>query len=116
MKKIAVIGRTESIDYFRVIGCETFHVGSGRLDEERLFEILQGMYAILLVTEEIYEESAPLLHRMLDHGVTAMTIIPDLHGAPWKEGRPQSRGVAFAALRRAVVKAVGQDISNVEEI
>ena len=115
MKNIAVIGRTDSIDYFRVLGCETFHIGSGELAEERLEEILKGHFKVLLVTEEVYEENRDLLHRSTEGTLPVMNVIPDVHRARWKEGRPQSRGIAFGELRRAVVKAVGQDISNVEE-
>lgn len=115
MKNIAVIGRTDSIDYFRVLGCETFHVGSGQLTEERLGEILRRGFKVLLVTEEVYEENRELLQRSTEGMLPVMNVIPDLRGAPWKEGSPRSRGIAFSELKRAVVKAVGQDISNVDE-
>ena len=115
MDNIGVIGRTDSIDYLRVLGCETFHVGAGELTEERLGEILGRGFAVLLVTEEVFEEGKELLKRMREGMWPVINVIPDVHGAPWKEGRPRSRGVAFGELRRAVVKAVGQDISNVEE-
>ena len=53
MKRIAVIGRTDSIDYFRVLGCETFHVETGELDGERFTEILGGGFAVIFVTEDL---------------------------------------------------------------
>ncbi len=115
MKNIAVIGRTDSLDYFRMLGCETFHVGSGELTEERLAEIIGGRFSVLLVTEEVYEENKELLVKATEGTLPVMNVIPDLHGAPWKDGRPLSRGTAFGELRRAVIKAVGQDISSIEE-
>jgi vacuolar-type H+-ATPase subunit F/Vma7 len=115
MKHIAVLGRTDSIDYFRVLGCETFHVGPGELTEERMREILGVRFKVLLVTEEVYEENRELLRRVTEGVLPVLSVIPDVHGAPWKEGRPASRGIAFREMRRAVVKAVGQDISNIEE-
>jgi vacuolar-type H+-ATPase subunit F/Vma7 len=110
-----VIGRTDSIDYFRALGCETFHVAPGELTEERLGEILQRRLEILLVTEDVFEENKDLLMGSIEGTLPVVSVIPDIHGAPWKDGRPMSKGIAFGELRRAVVRAVGQDISDVEE-
>ena len=115
MKRIAVIGRTDSIDYFRVLGCETFHAEDGRLDEERFGEILQRGFAIIFVTEEIYSVNRELFDGNGKGMLPVVSIIPDIAGADWKDGEPVPRGVALEELRRAIVHAVGQDISNVEE-
>ena len=40
---------------------------------------------------------------------------PDVRGAVWTDKGLASEGVAFEELRTAVVKAVGQDISSVEQ-
>jgi vacuolar-type H+-ATPase subunit F/Vma7 len=114
MKRIAVIGRTDSIDYFRVLGCKTFHVEGGKLDEERLAEIMDGGFAVIFVTEEIFSGNRDLFGRNLKGMLPVVSIIPDIAGSNWEEGEPESRGVALEELRRAIVHAVGQDISNVE--
>jgi vacuolar-type H+-ATPase subunit F/Vma7 len=114
MKRIAVIGRTDSIDYFRVLGCETFHFETGELDEERFTEILDGGFAVIFVTEEIFSRNGDLLRRSVGGMLPVVSIIPDIAGAVWKEGGPEPRGIALEELRRAIVRAVGQDISNVE--
>lgn len=115
MKRIAVIGRTDSIDYFRVLGCETFHVETGELDGERFTEILGGGFAVIFVTEEIFSSNRDLFRRNLKGMLPIVSIIPDIAGSDWKEGEPEPRGIAMEELRRAIVRAVGQDISNVEE-
>ncbi len=115
MKRIAVIGRTDSIDYFRVLGCETFHVESGKLDGERFDEILERGFAVIFVTEEIFSGNRELFEMDKKGILPVVSIIPDIAGSDWKEGEPVSRGIALEELRRAIVHAVGQDISNVEE-
>ncbi len=115
MKRIAVIGRTDSIDYFRVLGCETFHTGSDRLDAGQFEEIMGGGFAIIFVTEEIFSSNQDLFRRNSKGMLPVVSIIPDIAGSVWKEGEPESRGVAARELRKAIIHAVGQDISNVEE-
>jgi hypothetical protein len=44
-----------------------------------------------------------------------VSIIPDIAGSVWKDGEPEAMGVAARELRSAIIHAVGQDISNVEE-
>jgi vacuolar-type H+-ATPase subunit F/Vma7 len=114
MKRIAVIGRTDSIDYFRVLGCETFHAEGGKLDEERLTEIMEKGFAVIFVTEEIFSGNRELFGGNQKGMLPVVSIIPDIAGSDWREGEPVSRGVAVEELRRAIVHAVGQDISNVE--
>ena len=115
MNRIAVIGRTDSIDFFRVLGCETFLVEDGKLEEKRFEEILEGGYTILFVTEEVFELNRDLLRREAVGTLPVVSIIPDIAGALWKEGEPTSRGIAVEELRKAIVHAVGQDISSGEE-
>lgn len=115
MMRIAVIGGTDSIDYFRVIGCETFHAEEEGFGEERLIEILDGGFAIVFVTEEIFSRSKALFQRNVKGMLPVICVIPDLAESVWEEGAPSSRGVALEEQRRAIVHAVGQDISNVEQ-
>lgn len=114
MKRIAVIGRTDSIDYFRVLGCETFHVETGELDGERFTDILGRGFAVIFVTEEIFSRNRDLFRRNTKGMLPVLSIIPDVAGSVWKDGEPEPRGVALEELRRAIIRAVGQDISNIE--
>ena len=115
MNRIAVIGRTDSIDFFRVLGCETFHAGTGKLDEARLEEILGGGYAILFVTEEIFALNRDLFRENSKWMLPVVSVIPDISCSVWKDGEPEPQGIAVEELRRAIVHAVGQDISNTDE-
>ena len=115
MKRVAVIGRTDSIDYFRVLGCKTFHVENGEQGRERLAEILGGGFAIIFVTEEMFSGNRDLFSRNVGGMLPVVSIIPDIAGSVWKDGEPEPQGVALEELRRAIIHAVGQDISNVEE-
>jgi vacuolar-type H+-ATPase subunit F/Vma7 len=114
MNRIAVIGRTDSIDYFRVIGCETFHTGDD-LDEDRLIEILGKGFAVVFVTEEIFSRSGELFRRTVKGPLPVVCVIPDIAGSQWSEGEPSSLGIAHEEQRRAIIHAVGQDISNMED-
>ena len=114
MRGIAVIGRTDSIDYFRVLGCETFHAEEGRLDEGRFDEILERGFAIIFVTEEIFSGNRELFEKNTKGMLPVVGVIPDIAGSDWKDGEPVPRGIALEELRRAVVHAVGQDISDIE--
>ena len=79
MNRIAVIGRTDSIDYFRVIGCETFHTGDD-LEEDRLIEILGKGFAIVFVTEEIFSRSGELLRRAVKGPLPVVCVPPLMYG------------------------------------
>ncbi len=109
---IAVIGRTEWIDLFRVLGCRTFVMGEGSLDEENLNEILKEGFRILLVTEEIYGENRDLIREKTVDTFPAVSVIPDLREARWTGRGPQSKGIAFREMREMVIRAVGQDITG----
>ncbi|MCK4236420.1 MAG: hypothetical protein KAX38_04825 [Candidatus Krumholzibacteria bacterium] len=142
-KSIAVIGNLDSIEYFRVLGCETYETEKGELTEEQFLEIVERKFKIILVTEEVFRRHVELFrkkispemrtipdirlvameifHRHVDDGrriprtFPVVSVIPDVRGAVWKDGIPVSGGTAFEELRRAVIRAVGQDISSIEE-
>jgi vacuolar-type H+-ATPase subunit F/Vma7 len=112
--KIVVIGSVESISYFRIIGCDVFDSGGEGLTEEQRSKLKSGEYEIIYVTEESYERYSDLFSG--DNGIgSSVTIIPDIRGAVWKDGKPFSTGLPMEQIRRAVIKAVGQDISGPTE-
>ena len=111
-KNIAVIGNSDSIEYFRVLGCETYETKDGVLTPEKFDEVIKRRFKIILVTEEVFHAYKKLIRRRTLRMYPVVSIIPDLRGAVWTAGKPVSSGVAYEELRMAVVKAVGQDIAG----
>jgi vacuolar-type H+-ATPase subunit F/Vma7 len=112
-KDIAVIGNSDSIEYFRFIGCDTYETTDGVLTQEQFDEINKRQrYKIILVTEEVFGQYSKIIRRRTQRLFPVVAVIPDIRGAVWSEGEPASRGIAFEELRMAVVRAVGQDISS----
>jgi vacuolar-type H+-ATPase subunit F/Vma7 len=108
-----VIGNSDSIEYFRVLGCCTYETVNGKLTEEQFLEVVERRFKIILVTEEVFHEYKELIRRRSQRMFPVVSIIPDIHGAAWFDGTPRSKGVALEEMRMAIVKAVGQDISRV---
>ncbi|MBN1164877.1 MAG: hypothetical protein JXB45_09885 [Candidatus Krumholzibacteriota bacterium] len=112
---IAVIGNSDSIEYFRYLGCEAYETENGVLTEEKFYEVVERRFKIILVTEEVFHRYKDLIRQRSRRTFPVVSIIPDIHGAVWKEGKPLSEGVAFQEIREAVIKAIGQDISGPRE-
>ena len=112
---IAVIGHSDSIEYFRALGCETWETQDGELTEEAFLEVVEKRYRIILVTEEVFHRYRKLIGRRTQRVFPVVSIIPDIRGAVWSGGVPSAGGQAFEELRAAVIRAVGQDISGEEE-
>jgi len=80
-----------------------------------LIGILGGGFAVVFVTEEIFSRSGELFRRVVKGPLPVVCVIPDVAGSQWKEGAPSPLGIAVEEQRRAIVHAVGQDISNMED-
>jgi len=111
-KDIAVIGHSDSIEYFRALGCETYETKDGVLTQEQFDEVVRRRFKIILVTEEVFHEYRDIIRRRTLRMFPVVTIIPDMRGAAWTKDGPASSGVAIEEVRMAVVKAIGQDISG----
>ena len=109
---IAVIGNEDSIEYFRVLGCVTYETHGGELTEEQFLEIVDKKFKVIFVTEEVFHKYKKLIRKRSQRVFPVISIIPAIYGAVWKDGKPQSEGVAFDEIRHAVIKAVGQDLSS----
>ena len=114
-KHIAVIGDSDSIEYFRALGCEAYETDEGVLTEEKFKEVVSRRFKIILVTEEVFHHYKKLIRRRTQRIFPVVSIIPDIRGALWRDGKPVSEGVAFEEMRDAVIRAVGQDISGSQE-
>jgi vacuolar-type H+-ATPase subunit F/Vma7 len=109
---IAVIGNEDSIEYFRALGCVTYETHGGELTEEQFLEIVERKFKVIFVTEEVFDKYKKLIRKRSQRVYPVISIIPAIHGAVWKDGRPESEGIAFDEIRHAVIKAVGQDLSG----
>ena len=109
---IAVIGNEDSIEYYRALGCETYETRGGELSEEQFLEIVDKKFKVILVTEEVFHKYKKLIRKRSQRVFPVVSIIPSIHGALWKDGKPRSEGVAFDEIRNAVIKAVGQDLAG----
>lgn len=114
-KSIAVIGHSDSIEYFRVLGCETFETENGELTEEKFLEVVERRFMIIFVTEEVFHRYKKLIRQRTQRTFPVVSIIPDVRGSVWTDKGLAAGGVGFDELRTAVVKAVGQDIASVDE-
>ena len=111
-KNIAVIGNSDSIEYFRVLGCGTYETKDGALTQEQFDEVVKRRFKIILVTEEVFHEYREIISRRTHRMFPVVTIIPDVRGAAWTKDGPVSNGLALEEISMAVVKAIGQDISG----
>jgi len=114
-ERIAVIGNPDSVSYFKILGCTIFETRDGKLSDEYITRLKQDRFEIIFVTEEIFLEYKDFFRGGIDKDGPVVTIIPDIRGAVWKEGKPSSSGVSLDETRQAVIRAVGQDISGSEE-
>lgn len=111
-KNIAVIGSSDSVSYFKAIGCDVYETEGGKLSEEQFLKVVEKKYKIILVTEEVFHKYKDIIRKRTQRTFPVVSIIPDVRGARWEAGKPIPEGVAFEELRMAVVRAVGQDIAS----
>ncbi len=111
-REIAVIGGSDSIGYFRLLGFETYETRAGILTQNQLEEIERKSYKIIFVTEEVYRRYGPVIEHGRDRVFPVVSIIPDLRSAIWTDRGPLPGRIALEEIRKAVVKAVGQDIAS----
>ncbi len=107
-----MIGSSDSVAYFRALGCDVYETENGKLSEEQFLKVVEKKYKIIFVTEEVFHKYKDMIRKRTQRTFPVVSIIPDVRGARWEEGKPRPEGVAFEELRMAVVKAVGQDIST----
>lgn len=114
-ERIAVVGGLDSVSYFRILGCKIFETTDGKLPDEYIAQLKNNRFEIIFVTEEVFLKYRDFFRGGIDEDGPVVTIIPDIHGAVWKEGKPLSSGVSLEETRMAVIRAIGQDISGSEE-
>ena len=101
MYKIGVIGDRESVLGFKAVGLSVFPCEEPEAAGRILKEIAEKEFAIIYITEQLYQHLGELTDRYADKRLPA--IIP----IPGKEG---SLGIGMTSVKKAVERAVGADI------
>ena len=102
MYKIAVMGDRDSVLGFKALGLDVFFTETDEEARATLHRLVQEEYAIIYLTEQLSEPLHAEIAKYKDFAIPAIILIP---------GKTGSLGLAEAALRSAVERAVGADIS-----
>ena len=102
MYKIAVLGDRDSVLGFKALGLDTFFVDGADEARHTLHRLAREAYAIIYITEQLAQTIPDDVARYKTDVTPAVILIP---------GKTGSLGLGQAALKRAVERAVGADIS-----
>lgn len=106
MAGVAIVGDVVSVAGFRPLGFATFPVerpGDACVLWKRLSS---GEFAVVLVTEPVYEALGDLIAEVADRPVPAVTVIPGVGGAG---------GMGGAKIEQAIERALGTKLSFGDE-
>lgn len=98
MARIAIVGDAVSVAGFRPLGYAVFAVERPEDARAHWSELASGTYAVVFVTEPVYDAIADLVAEVADRPVPAVTVIP---------GVGSKGGVGGAKLERAIERALG---------
>lgn len=101
MSKIAFIGDRDSVLGLRALGVVAVPVSTPDEARARFGAAVAAGYAIIFVTEDVYEACADQIAERRDQALPTVTVLPGVKG---------SRGIAAKEIHRAVSAAVGADI------
>ncbi|MBQ1421676.1 MAG: V-type ATP synthase subunit F [Firmicutes bacterium] len=101
MYKIGVIGDRESVLGFKAVGLDVFPTDDPSEARKILKRIAKEDFAIIYVTEQIYQYMLDEVEEYNDQRLPA--IIP----IPGKEG---TLGIGMTSVKKSVERAVGADI------
>ena len=105
MYRIAVIGGSDTVIGFKALGLDTFPVNSAEEASAAFKQVFQGEvpYAIVYIEETWAESLTSAINKFKSDPQLAIILIP---------GREGSLGLGRQALKDAVEKAVGSDITG----
>lgn len=106
MYKIGVIGDRESVLGFKAVGLDVFPCDSADEAEKTLRTIAKESYAIIYITEQLYQYIQDAVDEYAD------TRLPAVIPIPGKEG---TLGIGMTSVRKSVNRATGADILFGEE-
>jgi len=101
MYKIGVIGDRESVLGFKAVGLEVFPCDLAEEAEKALTKMVEDNFAIIYVTEQLYQQMEEAVSRYTDSKLPAIIPIPNKDG---------SLGIGMASVKKSVERAVGADI------
>ncbi|MFA5340576.1 MAG: V-type ATP synthase subunit F [Clostridia bacterium] len=100
MYKAAVIGRHDDILAYKAVGLTAYDIEES--DFKDIVKMLEKQqYAVIFVTEEIYEQNSEVIDKYTDSVLPAFIAIPGMKG---------TTGVGMMNIRRCTERAIGADI------
>ena len=106
MRKVAIVGDTNSVAGFRPLGFAVFPVERPAEARDIWPRLVGGEYGVVFVTEPVYEATEDLVATTADKPLPAVTVIPSV-GSPG--------GVGQAKIARAIERALGTKMLIGEE-
>lgn len=103
MYSIAVMGDRDSVMGFRALGLSVFPTETAAEGKATLHDLANGDYAVIYMTESLFEELSVDVDKYKDSVTPAIIVIP---------GKSGSLNLGMSALKSAVERAVGADIMN----
>jgi len=100
MKRIGVVGDSDSIIGFKSLGIDVFPA-TGDDTGKTIFKLAEEGYAIIFVTEEAAGKASETIERYKTQPYPAIIPIP---------GNKGSLGLGMKGIRENVEKAIGTDI------
>ncbi len=101
MYKIGVIGDRESILGFKAVGLDVFPVDDPEEARKTLKRIAKEEFAIIYITEQVYQYMMDLVDEYTDSRLPAIIPIP---------GKDGTLGIGMTSVKKSVERAVGADI------
>jgi V/A-type H+-transporting ATPase subunit F len=106
MRKVAIVGDSNSVSGFRPLGLAVFPVEDPADARAIWSQLVGGEYGVVFVTEPVYEAADDLVAETADKPLPAVTIIPSVGS---------SGGVGQAKISRAIERALGTKMLIGEE-
>ena len=101
MYKIGVIGDRESVLGFKAVGLDVFPCDEAAEARKILKKIAKEDYAIIYVTEQLFQYMGAEVEEYTDSRLPAIIPIPNKDG---------SLGIGMTNVKKSVERAVGADI------
>ena len=101
MYKIGVIGDRESVLGFKAVGLDVFPCDEQETAKHILKKIAKEDYAIIYITEQLYQYMTAEIDEYTDSRLPAIIPIP---------GKDGTLGIGMRSVKKSVERAVGADI------
>jgi V/A-type H+-transporting ATPase subunit F len=104
MYKAAVIGRHDDILAYKAVGLAVYNIEESEF-KDVVKTLEKQQYAVIFVTEEVYEQNSEVIDKYTDQVLPAFIAIPGMKG---------TTGIGMINIRRCTERAIGTDI-NINE-